>query len=310
MSKAVVTECKPAESTGVSIVVPAYNEAQGIELTLGQIMDTLQKMEQPGEIIVVDDGSDDETGNVARAAGAKVVRHPINSGYGRSLITGIEIANYDTVVIVDADGTYPIEQLPELLSFFRTGFDMVVGARQGRHYRGSLMKWILRGVFRFLVEFTCGRSIPDINSGFRIFSRRKALAYLPSYATGFSFTTTITLLFMLNNHFVGYLPITYKKRYGKSKVRLLRDTLRSLQIVMTAIAQYNPLKLFLLQIALCLSVNVVLIVGSLCNVENVSYWTNRGITVWNIMNVLMSMAILSLVLVKPRKGNIADVGSE
>jgi len=240
---------KPAPSSGVSgltVVIPAYNEADAIGTTLATLQKTLSGLKTAHEIIVVDDGSSDETAETARDAGAKVIQHPVNSGYGRSLLTGIEAAKHETIAIVDADGTYPIERLPDLLSLFEKGFDMVVAARQGRYYDTSWGKKSLRFIFRRLAEFTCGRKIPDINSGFRIFDRGPVLAWRSSVSTGFSFTTTVTLIFMLNGLMVGYLPVAYHKRVGQSKVRLFRDSMRSLQIITTAIAQFNPLKLYLL----------------------------------------------------------------
>ena len=193
------------ETIGLSVVIPAYNESEAIQETLKTVVGTLESLPNEYEVIVVDDGSSDDTSVKIVEAGVRVIRHPINSGYGRSLITGIEHASYENIVIVDADGTYPFADLPALLEMYCEGFDMVVGARTGEHYRESLKKWVLRIIFRMLAEFTCGRTIPDINSGFRIINREKTLKFKRSYSSGFSFTTTITLLFMLNHLFVGYI---------------------------------------------------------------------------------------------------------
>jgi polyisoprenyl-phosphate glycosyltransferase len=285
--------------SGVSVILPAYNEGAAINATVASLIQTLSQVNRPTEIIVVDDGSTDNTAEQARSAGARVIQHPANSGYGRSLLTGIASSKYDAVAIVDADGTYPIDRLPDLLALLDKGFDMVVGARQGEHYYSSFGKRVLRLIFRLLAEYTCGRSIPDINSGFRVFDKRPVLAWKASVSTGFSFTTTITLLFMLNNLLVAYTPVTYNKRIGKSKVRLVSDGLRSLQIIFTSIAQFNPLKLYLLVMIANVIGNLV-VIGLLLN--SLGPWllvSFAGLIGWNALCLIMALAILSVAAVKP-----------
>jgi glycosyltransferase involved in cell wall biosynthesis len=284
-------------SSGVTIVIPAYNEEGAISQTIDQLKTMMVSWTRPHEIIVVNDGSADATPSVAAAAGVRVISHPINSGYGRSLLTGIESATYDTIAIIDADGTYPGEKLPDLLSRYDQGFHMVVAARQGRYYEGSFTKKILRILFRWLAEFACGRDIPDINSGLRVFDRRPVLASRGSLSTGFSFTTTITLLFMLNNLFVAYVPISYKQRVGQSKVRLFRDSLRSLQIILTTIAQFNPLKLFLLLMTVNLIGNVMLWIVNPSLIPVIA---------WNAVGVISAVTILGLILIKPAAKPASD----
>jgi len=228
--------------TQYSVIIPALNEEQGIR----SVIDRLHALSPRPEVIVVDDGSSDHTGEIAREVGAIVLRHPAPGGYGRSLKDGIKIATNDIVAITDADGTYPVERLPEFVTTLEQGFDMVVGARQGSHYRGSLLKMPARIVFKWLVEFTTGRSIPDINSGLRVFRKSEVSRYFDDLCNGFSFTTTITLIYMLTGHFVHYVPIDYAKRVGRSKVRMIQDSLRTLQYITEVIAVYNPLKLYVL----------------------------------------------------------------
>ena len=288
------------QAAGITVVIPAFNEAGAIVATLKDLQMALAALGRPSEVLVVDDGSRDETPALAAAAGVRVIRHPTNGGYGRSLITGLEAARFDTIVITDADGTYPVNELPKLLAFYDTGFQMAVGARTGSHYHGSIGKRLLRLVFRVLAEYTCGQKIPDINSGFRVFDRRPVLARKSALSTGFSFTTTITLLFMLTNLFVGYIPISYNRRVGASKVRLLRDSARSAQIIVTAIAQFNPLKLFLLLVLVALAGNALLILWLIFNPANPSFLFPLLVAIgWNALVVVGAMAILSLVLIKP-----------
>jgi glycosyltransferase involved in cell wall biosynthesis len=228
-----------------SIVIPAYNEEETIAEAVQACQRELPKTDQPYEILVVDDGSLDKTADIAEAAGARVIRHLNNLGYGRSLKDGIRAATYDTIVITDADGTYPIDQIPSLVQAYREGFNMVVGARQGKNYSESIKKGALRFILKRLVEFTAGRKIPDINSGLRIFSRREAVPYFNYLGDAFSFTTSITLAYMMNKKFMKYIPINYEKRTGKTKVHLFRDSLRTLECIVEAILFFNPLKIFL-----------------------------------------------------------------
>ena len=231
----------------ISIVIPALIEAGGIAGTIAALKQMLDGAgESDAEIVVVDDGSIDDTGRIAAAAGASVVRHPHNVGYGQSLKTGILTARHDTIVIIDADLTYPADVIPALLARFREGFDMVVGARTGHYYEGGAFKGPLRQVLKFVVEFSAGRTIPDANSGLRVFSRKTITHYLPHLCNTFSFTTSLTLAYMMTGRFVDYMPIDYHARVGRTKVRLFMDALRTLQYIVQAIIYYSPLKLFLL----------------------------------------------------------------
>lgn len=241
-------------SDGITILIPAYNERDGIAVTLERIKSVAKSLGPgPVEILVVDDGSSDGTGEVADRAGARVIRHPHNIGYGAALKTGIRGAAFDTVITTDADASYPADAMPRLVEVYRRGFDMAVGARSGRHYRGSALKWPMRLVLRFLVEWTAGRQIPDINSGLRVFSRETMLRYLPALSNSFSFTTSGTLVYMLAGLFVAYEPIGYDERIGTSHVRLWRDSLRTLQYIVRTIVLFNPIKLFLLLALICVA---------------------------------------------------------
>src|SRR6185369_4581442 len=215
------------------------------------------------DIVVVDDGSTDRTAEVARLAGARVIRHPHNIGYGRSLKDGISAAHHDAIAITDGDATYPPEDLPRLLDAMSRGFDMVVGARTGEHYDGRPFKGQLRRVLTFLVEFTTGRPVPDVNSGFRVFRRSIAMPYFGQLCDTFSFTTSLTLAYMMTGRFVTYVPIGYAARVGRTKVRLFRDSLRTLQYIVQAILYYNPIKIFLLLAAGALAVAVAGAAGGL-----------------------------------------------
>ena len=229
----------------LTLIIPAYNEEKAVADVIRSSRNVLSQMGINHEIIVVDDGSSDETAEVARMAGAVVVTHPHNLGYGAALKSGIMQAQYDWIAIVDADGTYPIDEFSALLQYIPT-FDMVVGARTGEHYWGSFLKQPTRSAFLWLGEFVTGTHIPDINSGMRIFRKEIALRHFERISSGFSFTTTLTLAMTLEGCFVKYVPISYHPRTGKSHIHPLRDTLRAGQIIVQAILYYNPIKLFLI----------------------------------------------------------------
>lgn len=228
--------------THASVIIPAFNEEEGLQVTLKR----LRAMPFPLEVIVVDDGSTDRTGEVAKQFGARVIRHPANGGYGHSLKSGILAATHDLIAIADADGTYPVEELPAMMQKIEEGFDMVVGARHGAHFRGTFLKMPARFAFQFLVEFSTGRHIPDINSGLRVFRKSDIVPLFPLLCGTFSFTTTLTIAYCFLRKFICYVPIHYEKRIGRSKVRLVRDSLRTLQYIVESIARFNPLKIYLL----------------------------------------------------------------
>lgn len=257
----------------ISIVIPAYNEQDVIVDTITRCKKVLlQLFGTEGEVIVVDDCSKDKTFELAKQAGATVITHPHNAGYGRSLKDGINAAKYDIIVITDSDGTYPIESIPELYTEYLKGFDMVVGARQGKNYDESFKKKILRKLLKFLVEYTAGRKIDDINSGLRIFSKGTISKYFDTLCDTFSFTTSVTLAYMMTGKFVKYIPIQYHKRVGKSHVKLFKDTLRTLQYIIEAILFYNPIKIFLIFCFSTFFISVIsLAVGFIWQIKSAFY---------------------------------------
>jgi len=228
-----------------SIIIPAYNEENAIS---GAIKD-IANLNIPGEILIVDDGSRDSTYNNALSAARefsdiKIIRHEINRGYGAAIKTGIRNAVHDIIVICDADGTYPVENIPKLVDYIKNhDYDMAVGARsmQAVSIIRRPAKSLLNKLANYLVEY----EIPDLNSGLRAFRKDIALKYLSLLPSGFSLTTTITLALISNNHRVKFVPIAYNKRTGQSKIRPVRDTLNFLQLIIRMIVYFNPLKVFL-----------------------------------------------------------------
>lgn len=283
----------------LSLVIPCLNEEEVIVETIRKARSIFDSMNlKDYEIIIVDDGSTDQSAERAIAEGAQVIQHPHNVGYGRSIKDGISQAKYDTIIISDADGSYPLEEIPKLTEEYEKGFDMVVGARTGPHYRESWSKEVLRYILKWLVEFTAGRPIPDINSGLRVFSRKVSIPFFNRLCDTFSFTTGITLAYMMTMKYVVYIPIPYRNRVGKSKVRIFRDSLRTLQFIVEAILFYNPIKIF---IVLCffnllfslLSFSMAYLFNF--NMENGFFLSVAGIF---ITFVIFSLGLLSILLSK------------
>ena len=230
---------------GTTIIIPAYDEEEGIGATLDELAGVAPELPQPVEVIVVDDGSRDGTAAVAAERGCRVIRNPANAGYGASLKIGVRAASYERIGITDADGTYPATELPEMFRELER-FDLVVGARTGPRYRRRAFLSPMRNVFLLLTNFVVGTWIPDPNSGLRVFRRGTALTLLHALPRAFSFTTTMTLLMTLQGRFIRFHPVDYRARLGRRKIRPVRDTLRMAQTLAEVILRFNPLKLFLL----------------------------------------------------------------
>lgn len=268
----------------VSIIIPAYNEEREIANTVLACKKVLADLNfSTGEVIVVDDCSKDNTARIAGETGAVVIKHPHNIGYGRSLKDGIQKAQNDIICITDADGTYPIDKIPALYAEYEKGFDMVVGARQGKFYMESTKKSILRFILKTLVEFTAGREIPDINSGLRMFSKKTIVPYFSTLSNSFSFTTSATLAYMMTGKFVHYIPIDYYKRTGATKVKLVNDSMRTLQFIVEAILYYNPIKIFLVFCGLLILLGIAGLTAAFFSGISLFYFLGIGALLLSIL---------------------------
>lgn len=227
---------------GVSVVVPAYNEEGAIEATVGALREVTRPLEA-SEIIVVDDGSADRTAELAERAGARVISLAENRGYGAALKTGIAAATHDTLVIIDADGTYPPDAIPKLLAHIER-YDMVVGARVGPGAAIPRVRRPAKWVLGRLASFLAGRRIPDLNSGLRVIRRDVVERFEHLLPSGFSFTTTITLAVLCSDGLIRYEPIDYYERVGESKIRPVH-AVEFLLLVLRTVVYFNPLKVFL-----------------------------------------------------------------
>lgn len=241
--------------TPVSVILPAYNEQTAVGAQIEAIRRVLCAHGMTHEIIVVDDGSEDLTDKEAIQAGARVIRHPENRGYGAAIKTGILAAAYETIVIIDADGTYPADQIPNLVTKLETA-DMVVGARIGEHVHIPWVRRPAKWLLGRLAMRIAGQPIPDLNSGLRVFRRECVKQYFPILSNKFSFTTTVTLALLANAYRVIYHPIDYYQRVGQSKI-VPRHFMDFMILVLRMAMLFHPLKIFVPLAFLCGGLGVV-----------------------------------------------------
>ncbi|MEO7501279.1 MAG: glycosyltransferase family 2 protein [Gemmatimonadaceae bacterium] len=229
----------------VSVVIPAFEEADHVASQIRNVREVMESSGWRYEIIVVDDGSTDGTGEQAAKAeaGAIVLRHRRNRGYGAALKSGIHAARYDWILITDADGTYPPSAIPELLAAAK-GVDMVVGARTGASVQIPVERRAAKSFLRWLASYLAGTDLPDLNSGLRLMRKDLVARYEHLLPSGFSFTTTITLAAACNDHQVEYVSIDYHTRLGKSKIRP-RQAYDFTILILRTIVFFNPLKVFI-----------------------------------------------------------------
>ncbi len=228
-----------ADPVSVSIVIPAYNEAAAIS----DLVEALTRAANWREIIVVDDGSADETGARAAAAGAQVVRHPYNKGNGAAVKSGIRRATGEFVLIVDGDGQHPPEDALRLVS--RLGeYDLVIGARAGAT-QATQARRTGNAALNALASYLTGRQIPDLTSGFRGARRAYLQEFLHLLPNGFSAPTTTTLAFIKAGYNVGFEPIEARQRLGNSHIKLARDGTKFVMIILKIVTLFSPLRVFL-----------------------------------------------------------------
>jgi len=232
----------------ISVVVPVFNEAAGIEAVLDGLKVALDDSGFEYEVIVVDDASDDGSAELVRARGSQVrmKQHRKNRGYGAALKTGIRLATYDLIGITDGDGTYPLGGIVDLAERYASGdYDMVVGARIGRRASVPMVRRPAKWAINRLASFVASEPIPDANSGLRVFRKSAAIRFFNLLPDRFSFTTTITLAMIRHGYLVEFTPIEYYKRVGRSKIRPISDTLGFLRLIGRIALYFAPLKVFI-----------------------------------------------------------------
>jgi glycosyltransferase involved in cell wall biosynthesis len=228
-----------ADPSSISIVIPAMNEADAI----GAVVSSLRAAARWREILVVDDGSTDDTSAKARASGACVVRHPYNKGNGAAVKTGIRHANGEFVLIIDADGQHPPEDAHRIAA--RLGeFDLVIGARAGAT-QATTARRVGNALLNRFASYLTSRPIPDLTSGFRGARTECLREFIHLLPNGFSTPTTTTLAFIKAGYNVAFEPIDARQRSGNSKIRFARDGTRFLLILLKIVTLFSPLRIFL-----------------------------------------------------------------
>lgn len=226
------------------MIIPVYNEEEGLGDTLKDLKEVLGENNIEYELLVVDDGSTDNSTSIVSESDATLIKHPYNMGYGAAIKSGLSNAVFDKVLIIDGDRTYPCDEIPKLLEHSGS-YDMVVGSRTGPKVKIELYRRPAKIFLNYLANYLSGMKIPDLNSGMRIFDRLKALRFNDIYPSGFSFTTTITLAFHSNDLTVKYVPINYDSRVGKSKISPINDGLNFILLIVKSIVYFKPLKVFI-----------------------------------------------------------------
>jgi glycosyltransferase involved in cell wall biosynthesis len=228
-----------AEPAVVSIVIPAYNEAD----VIGEVVASLARSAAWHEIIVVDDGSGDGTSARASAAGATVVTHPYNKGNGAAVKSGIRRATGEFVLIIDGDGQHPPDDARRLTA--RLGeYDLVIGARAAAT-QATVARRIGNGALNWLASYLTGRHIPDLTSGFRGARRACLREFIHLLPNGFSTPTTTTLAFIKAGYNVAFEPIEARERIGQSKIRLASDGAKFFMIIVKIVTIFSPMRVFL-----------------------------------------------------------------
>lgn len=229
-----------AGSGRISVVLPARDEAA----SLRQLLPRLAAVLPQAEILVVDDGSADDTAAVAAACGARVISHPYPKGNGAAVKTGARVAAGQILVFMDADGQHRPEDVPRLLSKLEEGFDMVVGARAMKDHAGA-HRGLANAVFNRFASWMVNHRVGDLTSGFRAVRAGCFRRYLYLLPNSFSYPTTCTMSFFRAGLGVAYVPVGMPPRIGKSHIRPLRDGIRFLLIILKIGTLYSPMKLFL-----------------------------------------------------------------
>jgi glycosyltransferase involved in cell wall biosynthesis len=271
---------RPADT---SVIVPALNE----EGAIAEVVARLQSGGPWHEIIVVDDGSTDATGERARAAGAIVVRHPYNKGNGAAVKSGIRKATGDVVLIVDGDGQHRPADAARLVSGIGE-YELVVGARSAAT-QATLMRRFGNHLLNRLASYLTERNIPDLTSGFRAARRDCLLEFLHLLPNGFSTPATTTMSFIKAGYSVSFVPIEAEQRVGQSKIKLAKDGAKFFLILLKIITIFSPLRIFV-----PISV-IIFALGFLYALRTI--WTQSHVTNSSVLLIVLSVVIFLVGLV-------------
>lgn len=246
-----MTGASPIDETApplVTVLLPAFNEEEAIVPVITEIRAVMEGWSAATgagwEILVVDDASSDATPDRAEAAGVRVIRRKHNGGSGAARKTGIRAARGQFIAMLDADGSYDPQLLPELINRLPE-YDQVNGARTTEEGTIKFLRVPAKWAIRKLAEWICRRRIPDLNTGLKVFKRDLMLQYLWVMPDGFSCVSSMTMAFLCNDHAVNYVAVKYRPRVGKSKFHPIRDTAKYILTVIRLSLYFRPLRVFL-----------------------------------------------------------------
>lgn len=224
----------------ISIIIPAKNEYEGLKILLPK----LRKKFSDCEVIIVNDGSEDNTEQICHENSVIIVNHPYSKGNGAAIKSGARIAKGDVFLFMDADGQHQVEDVERLIQEYKSeNFDMIVGARDHKS-QASIARLFGNGLYNKVASYMTGHKIDDLTSGMRIVDAKKFKQFLYLLPNGFSYPTTCTMAFFRAGYSVSYMPITAPKRVGKSHINIIKDGMRFFLIIFKIGTLYSPLKLF------------------------------------------------------------------
>jgi glycosyltransferase involved in cell wall biosynthesis len=279
-----VKEKQPTSSASVTILVPAYNEEQ----TIASAIIKIKELYPDFEVLVVDDGSTDNTMEEAINAGATVWPHPYNIGNGAAIKTGLRCATKEWVLMMDGDGQHKPEDIAKLLEE-RGQYDMVVGARE----KGSLTFWhrdIANKIYNYFASYVTKFPVEDLTSGFRLVKKDVARKYLYLLPNQFSYPTTLTMAYLRSGRTVKYVPIQTLSRKGKSKIKLLRDGTRFLIIIIKIATLFSPLRVFL---PISMSLLILGIIRYIYTYIVAATFTNMSALLFSSALIIFMMGVVS-----------------
>ncbi len=235
-------ETGPEQPLGVSVIIPAYNEAAGVGSVVRSVIEVMQGLNRSYEVIVIDDCSTDGTGDLAREAGARVITHTRNKGYGGSLKDGVRAARNPVVLFYDADGQFNADDIGLMLDYLPE-YDMATGWRDARSHvpRDRVLG---KKVLAWVANYLARQKIPDLNCGFRAIKRDVLMRYLHLLPDGFSASTTTTLLFLKQGFTVRFVPTVIEARVGTSTVRPIQDGMRTVLLILRLVTLLDPFRVF------------------------------------------------------------------
>lgn len=228
----------------ISIVIPAYNEEESVGQVIDDVKKAIQSHKYEYEIIVVDDGSTDNTAQVAGSKGVKLVRHAVNRGIGAARTTGVLHSEGEVIVMIDADSTYPAESIPGLIKEMQN-CDMVIGARTQEQGGLRFLRLFAKSAIKIVASYFARANIPDLNSGLRAMRKSVVLKYKKFLPINHSWVSTITLVMLYNGYRVKFIPIKYFKRAGRSTFHPIKHSYTYAALVIRSIMYFDPLRFFL-----------------------------------------------------------------